>query len=689
MNGTENKIEKYREKFIRELNYEGNKENYKKKNADNLFNLGLTMYAENYSFNSAIYKGLASSYLDNEISLHPEQLKVLNLLEENRGLIFSAPTSFGKTFIVFEYIARQNPKNVVLVVPTLALVDEYKQRIIKRYRDTFSEYKIYTSIDSEKEYDFERKNLFILTHDRVVSEGAVSIFTKIDFLVIDEVYKLKKSPEDRTLVLNLAYKFLMGKSIKYLLLAPFLKSVENIDKLEVPPIFYSSNFSPVVNDVIVHRIPKLSKKEEKNFRNQKTRELINELKGTKTLVYFPTVSGLGSFKLNNIKNNTEENMVLKEFIDWATEEIHEEWFVVKAMKQGVLVHHGQLPLAIRMLQLETFDDMKSGYDVMLCTSTLLEGVNTSCENIIITQPARNKTSFDAFDFFNLVGRTGRLNQYYLGKAHYLCGVNDVEYVKEDALKAIEFELTDSNIDMIIHSEKYTDSQEYIKFLKVLGITHDDYLENFRNFRFNTVQKLFENFNKYKQDLYKQIGIMLEKPKQGKLKVLRILCRIAGDDTTYNFKLDTFIINMLTYKDRTPSIKEVVQRAQKSYPNRDINSIIERALKMKNSYIEYDFYKKVAAIEYFMKLCDAKEEYSHYVDDSFIKVVEKKYFMKSSSDKILKDMGVYERDIIKIRGIIKEDYDSVDEFQSLVKHYQTKIFSKISMLSRFVLEKLIK
>ncbi|HFR3882784.1 TPA: hypothetical protein ACHVH8_002190, partial [Streptococcus suis] len=113
-----------------------------------------------------------------------------------------------------------------MIVPTLALVDEYKQKILKKYRDSFLEYKIYTSIDIEKEYDFEHKNLFILTHDRVVNEAVISIFSEIDFLVIDEVYKLKTDfNNDRVLILNLAYKFLMEKSRKYLLLAPFLKEV--------------------------------------------------------------------------------------------------------------------------------------------------------------------------------------------------------------------------------------------------------------------------------------------------------------------------------------------------------------------------------------------------------------------------------------------------------------------------------
>ena len=36
---------------------------------------------------------------------------------------------------------------------------------------------------------------------------------------------------------------------------------------------------------------------------------------------------------------------------------------------------------------------------MLCTATLLEGVNTTAKNIIITKPARGAgNAFDAFDF---------------------------------------------------------------------------------------------------------------------------------------------------------------------------------------------------------------------------------------------------------------------------------------------------
>ena len=161
-------IQEVRNKYIKILDNSRNSTLKAKELADDLFALDLTVYSKNSSFDSIVYSALAISELDGNISLHPEQLKILNEIEKNQALIVSAPTSFGKTFCIFEYIARYKPNNIVLIVPTLALVDEYRKKIIKRYKEKFQEYKIYSNIDEDKQYNFSQKNIFILTHDRVV-----------------------------------------------------------------------------------------------------------------------------------------------------------------------------------------------------------------------------------------------------------------------------------------------------------------------------------------------------------------------------------------------------------------------------------------------------------------------------------------------------------------------------------------
>lgn len=679
------KVQEYREEYILALNNVENETEYKEKNAESLFELGLTMYSKEYSFKSAIYNGFACSYIDEGISLHPEQMRVLNLIKDHNGLIFSAPTSFGKTFVVFEYIVREKPNNIVLIVPTLALVDEYKQKIIKKYKESFSDYKIYTNIDSELNYDFERKNLFILTHDRVVNEDLNSVFPMIDFLVIDEVYKLKIDiNDDRVLILNLAYKFLMEKSKKYLLLAPFLKEVKNIDKIKNKPIFFSSDFSPVVNNVIERRIS--NEKE----RYSETVKVVNELDGTKRLIYFPTVYALNKFLSNQweLYTTNKTNEILQEFINWASNEIHEEWSVIRALKEGVLVHHGQLPLGIRMLQLDLFDNRESGYDIMLCTSTLLEGVNTACENIIITKPARNKTEFDAFDFFNLVGRTGRLFQYYLGNAYYIRAESDREYVKEEALKSIEFEITTNSIDMDIHSDNYKERPEFMTLLREMEITYEDYIKHFsRQFRFTTVKDVYYRFQQNKKLLYDEINKMISSEKPSKLRIIRELFIIIENDTR-DANLKTFIINILTYKNPT-NVKKVVEKVRKFYTDREVDNIISEVLKLKNSYIEYDFYKKTEAILYFMELDNASEELKNPIKELIIKRIETKYFMKSPEKKMLKDMGIYDKDVDIISKCIGKEVNSIDELQVRMKESYKNFIDKISFMSRYIVLKLVK
>lgn len=187
----QNEIQAIREKYIRELDKSINSPMKIEELADDLFALDLTVYSRDFSFDSLIYNAFAQSDIDENVFLHPEQLQIISHIKNNSASIISAPTSFGKTFCIFEYIVKEKPKNIVLIVPTLALVEEYFKKIIKKYKSHFAEYKIHTSIDEEKKYNFEQNNIFILTHDRIVQEISYNKIEKIDFLVIDEVYKLE------------------------------------------------------------------------------------------------------------------------------------------------------------------------------------------------------------------------------------------------------------------------------------------------------------------------------------------------------------------------------------------------------------------------------------------------------------------------------------------------------------------
>lgn len=676
----------YRDEYIKELGKAEDKTKYAENNADALYALGLTMYSNVYSFESTLFNSFSISCLDENVSLHPEQIKVLEMIEDNRGLIFSAPTSFGKTFVIFEYIAKIKPQNVVLVVPTLALIDEYKRKIINQYRSVFSEYRVYLSIEKDKEYDLSKKNIFIVTHDRVVNEEVHDIIKSIDFLVIDEVYKLQKNNDDdeRVLVLNLAYYNLVSISKKYVLLAPFIKGVKNLDKLDDEPFFYGTNYSPVVSDVFTYPII------DNNDRMAKTKELLRNIEGN-TLIYFPTIKELDTF-INEIddanKIDIVQNDILEEFVGWAKQEIHEKWSVLRAMESGYLVHHGQLPLGIRMLELDLFNDENS-YKRLLCTATLLEGVNTTAENIIITKPSRgDRNAFDAFDFYNLVGRTGRLFKHYLGKAYYIKGPNDRSYIKSDALTSIEFELTTDSIDMDINKGNYKKHENFVEFLKILNIDYDRYKQEIASkCRFSTVLYLYHQYMRHREALLDEIITLRNNDTRSKLELIRVLYKIVNP-RTYDLKIQTYIINRLTYLTRTkPNIKSVVDATMQTYSWADINDVIKRTIHLKNSYIEYEFYKRIQVIMFLMKCDKISQNLIDTIQNKLLRNIEIIYYINAPERKMLKDMGVYDGDIETIINIIGDDFQTVDELQNRIRN-KPEIINNVSVVTKYVINRFI-
>ncbi len=87
-------------------------------------------------------------------TIHYEQSAVLKSLLKGDNIALSAPTSFGKSFIIDAFIANKKPNNIVIIVPTISLTDETRKRISKKFGH---EYKIITTPNIK----LSDKNIFI------------------------------------------------------------------------------------------------------------------------------------------------------------------------------------------------------------------------------------------------------------------------------------------------------------------------------------------------------------------------------------------------------------------------------------------------------------------------------------------------------------------------------------------------
>lgn len=163
--------------------------------------------ADQLSKSAAIrYEYHKSPFLQ-DVYLHAEQQTLSIELQSKRAVVVSAPTSFGKSLLIEELIASKIYKQLVIIQPTLALLDETRKKLLK-YRDT---YKIIVSTNQEP--DDTKGNIFLFTGERVVE---YTHFPPIEFFVIDEFYKLSLDrDDDRAVSLNQAFHKLLKFTNKF------------------------------------------------------------------------------------------------------------------------------------------------------------------------------------------------------------------------------------------------------------------------------------------------------------------------------------------------------------------------------------------------------------------------------------------------------------------------------------------
>ena len=137
-----------------------------------------------------------SSYLPSVI-LHAGQKEISDLIFSGQNVVLSAPTSYGKSLLIEEVVASHKYHNIVIIQPTLALLDETRIKLLK-YADSYR-----LIVRTTQEFNSEGENIFLLTAERVLEYEK---FPQIDFMVIDEFYKISYAREDeRVDILNNAF----------------------------------------------------------------------------------------------------------------------------------------------------------------------------------------------------------------------------------------------------------------------------------------------------------------------------------------------------------------------------------------------------------------------------------------------------------------------------------------------------
>jgi hypothetical protein len=330
------------------------------------------------------------------VTLHREQIAALNELFAGKNLILSAPTSFGKSLLVDALLASGRYQRIAIVLPTIALLDEFRRRLRHRFGEVFR----IIMHPSDKADD--GPTIFLGTQERLIGRSDLGA---IDLTVVDEFYKLDPNRRDeRSVALNAAVYRLLTNSRQFFFLGP------NIDNVQVSGggrwnfEFLRTRFSTVAVDTFdLGGVP------------DKKARLLDEIEEEH---HWPALVFVSSpDRANKLAGEAAERMAVSnegsEFAGWLRENVGSHWPLVETVRHGLGVHHGRVPRAIASHMVRMFNSGE--LPILFCTSTLIEGVNTAAKTVLIFDKAINRVNYDFFTFSNIRGRAGRLGQHHVGK----------------------------------------------------------------------------------------------------------------------------------------------------------------------------------------------------------------------------------------------------------------------------------
>ncbi len=600
----------------------------------------LNMYAPDDTPETVILSKINRSLIDNNVVLNRYQMEILNILK-NHNLFLSAPTSFGKTFLMLEFIMRNKEmlNNIIFIIPTLALMNELLKKIYNLFSETYN-----ICINSSEE--IRDKNIFVFVPERSDREFLDKTKElKIDFLIFDEIYKLQASnsseikTDDRLIYMNKVYLDLIEKAKKVALLGPYINSV-TFGKTKLDIVKYYTNFLPVYNQMIV-----LSNDE----------NWLNYIKLEKQLIYFSSPGSIYKNIEAILQKVPEDKLYIQKYdkeIKYLEKIVSPDWYVVSLLKRGIGIHHGKTPMYLRKFYENEYN--KNNIKILLCTNTLMEGINTPTNSLIVVDDPKS-----AFKLNNLIGRVGRLNllnptigEIIISNERIISNITDTSGWFDLNILAEDDEIT-SEDEIIYLNKSYNDEkkqsklEEKIELLKTNGVVLEDITS--RNLQFDKSykyikDKLYEELKKGTQFIdFVRVGIELYKPGPAYCFKTDKYVDLNYDKLYLPYKY--YIVDLLYGK----SYKEIVDFFNRNYNlngnKENINIFIDSLYEL-NNFIKFKFSKFVNYIELHKdENINNNKQLMHFVG------ILSNYKLLDTAYKILDDLGINEEDSRKILELL--------------------------------------
>lgn len=398
---------------------------------------------------------------EHSVALHGNTLLRVNRFQRNlwdqirnQGwMSVSAPTSAGKSFILERWISElmreSEVATVVYIVPTRALISQVERNL----RDLFgkegldnvsvSSLPILKAEDDAGEAAV-RKRVFVFTQERLHILLTAHPDLPARALIVDEAHKVGDRQRGVLLQDVIERLYEANPELRVVFASPMTSNpgilLADADKNLSKESFASEDVTVTQNLFWVSQRPS----KPKIWNVQLCARAAGIMLGEIVLAAKPSNDSKRlSFIAHAVGGNTHGNIVyvngaavaekiagqlydligadvegdaggeLRALIELAQHVVHKRFALATCLRRGVAFHYGNMPLLIR----EEIERLFSAGTIkfLVCTSTLIEGVNMACRNIFMRGPQKGHgRPLTAEDFWNLAGRAGRWGKEFQG-----------------------------------------------------------------------------------------------------------------------------------------------------------------------------------------------------------------------------------------------------------------------------------
>ncbi|WP_313560306.1 DEAD/DEAH box helicase [Diaphorobacter nitroreducens] len=455
--------------------------------------------AEPRTLTEGVFYEILGRQLDNTVRIGERsavltdmQRTVWEALAAGSSLALSAPTSAGKSFVFLAYIEqlkRTSPNaNLVYLVPSRALISQVAADLRAASLDKgFG----VTTVPIPAASTVLGTPIYVLTPERLQVLFHTAPELRFDVAIVDEAHLIGEGA--RGVVLHSVLQDLQRRhpDMQFLFSSPQIRepavfgTVVGRDSVKV----VKTKDSPVAQNIILlnrragddKKIDMLLWRDGEKTPLAEIDAAIPIYNSHDGLVYLSWALGSASqslvyaagpaacedvaFKIKELSQDPAVAEVVtssgpselsvqvrKDLAAFAKEAVHPSYVLAETVEGGVGFHYGRIPPLLRSAVESAFAD--GHLDYIVCTSTLLQGVNLPARNVFMQNPHKGEENpIEPVDFWNLAGRAGRLGKDFQGNV-FLVDYDEWESSplsgpKDEPIKpSLEVTLTDTSTELL-------------------------------------------------------------------------------------------------------------------------------------------------------------------------------------------------------------------------------------------------